>query len=131
MLELKNRVRGVILAPPVVALSLLAAAFAGCSSTTDTSVGRTDDGGALDAATSALTIHPLDTAILFPLPATAAEDTLLRAEAGGARGVLLPDRGGPRRIRDRRERARRSGRDEATMNQNSSAHGPRADALHC
>ena len=90
MLKLKNRIHGVFPAPWAMTLSLLAAAFAGCSSTSDDPAG----GGAEptpDAAAAALTIHPLDTAILFPLPATAADDALLHADAKGARGVLVPD----------------------------------------
>jgi hypothetical protein len=35
-------------------------------------------------------IHPLDTAILFPLPANGARDTLLRFDSAGSLGVLLP-----------------------------------------
>ena len=37
-----------------------------------------------------LTIHPLDTAILFPLPEDAAHDGLLRSDSRGALGELLP-----------------------------------------
>lgn len=83
------------MAPSAVALSLLVAAFAGCSSSSDTSASPSASGGdaglATDAVSGPLTIHPLDTAILFPLPTTAAKDALLRAEASGARGVLVPD----------------------------------------
>ena len=90
MLQSKNRICGVVLAPSLAALSLVVAAFAGCSSSSDTPVASAGDGGGTLEATAPLTIHPLDTAILFPLPATAGQDALLRAEASGARGVLVP-----------------------------------------
>lgn len=89
MKEPTYRLRGAFIAPSVLALSIVASAFAGCSSESDGSNGGSGaDGGVVDATMAS--VHPLDTAILFPLPETAATDTLLRASASGAKGELFP-----------------------------------------
>lgn len=89
MREPLDRVRGMFLGPSVLALSLIGAAFAGCSSEGQATSGGTGGDGGADRATR-ISAHPLDTAILFPLPETAAADTLLRANASGAKGELIP-----------------------------------------
>lgn len=76
--------RGTWVAPAVLVLATLGSGFAGCASETR----ATNDDA--DAAAETLSAHPLDTAILFPLPETAAVDALLRTDAAGARGALLP-----------------------------------------
>lgn len=43
-----------------------------------------------DAGATASSVHPLDTAILFPLPARAPQDALLRYDSAGSLGALLP-----------------------------------------
>ena len=43
-----------------------------------------------DSSSKSATIHPLDTAILFPLPDTAEQDQLLRFDSAGSLGRLLP-----------------------------------------
>jgi hypothetical protein len=84
-----DRIRRAYLAPSLLALSLIEAAFAGCSSESPSATGVSGGDGGADSPT-VLSAHPLDTAILFPLPETAAADSLLRADASGAMGQLLP-----------------------------------------
>ena len=44
----------------------------------------------LTACSAKQTAHPLDTAILFPLPEPAADAAALRVDSAGEKGVLLP-----------------------------------------
>jgi hypothetical protein len=83
-----RRVRGKFGALSMLAPSLMMVAFSGCWS--DGSSGQeqeTQGGGRVGGG---LSVHPLDTAILFPLPEVAAADSLLRASTSGAKGELLP-----------------------------------------
>jgi hypothetical protein len=64
-----------VLAAALAASMPLSLALTGCSEDSDSTSGS---------------IHPLDTAILFPLPETAAQDRLLRFDAAGEQGRLLP-----------------------------------------
>jgi hypothetical protein len=75
--------------PPVLILSSAAHALAGCN---DEAVSGDASGPAKGPAeaTAALEAHPLDTAILWPLPETRAADALLRADASGKKGALVP-----------------------------------------
>jgi hypothetical protein len=77
--------RGTSLALSLLALTAVSAAWRGCSEGDDAS------GSAETApAPAAISVHPLDTALLFPLPSQASEDRLLRANDAGALGELLP-----------------------------------------
>ncbi len=71
----------------LLGVSMAVAGVVACSS--DGSSVEAKDGGQADGSLAA-TVHPLDTAILFPLPETAAQDGLLRAGSAGAKGALIP-----------------------------------------
>jgi hypothetical protein len=75
----RARIRGVCFVSFFLASSLAGGAIAGCTS---------GDGA---SSVQSSTAHPLDTAILFPLPETAEEDSLLHGDASGEKGVLIPD----------------------------------------